>query len=176
MVEVKLDTPSFDDTGFEDLDAALALLGPEISLEFTFDDEASLFDFGTYGSYEVSGLSSSLGTGWTAPPNIYVNHDGTLQRYLYFRTVGSTSDTGYSLAFDFERSLMFALGHTPETDPFYINLCIEFAIDPCTKQISEYEDVEYLITLREASVPEPSTLAIFALGMIGLASRRFKKQ
>jgi hypothetical protein len=27
-----------------------------------------------------------------------------------------------------------------------------------------------------SSVPEPSTLAIFALGMIGLASRRFKKQ
>ncbi|WP_223271738.1 PEP-CTERM sorting domain-containing protein [Colwellia hornerae] len=27
-----------------------------------------------------------------------------------------------------------------------------------------------------AQVPEPSTLAIFALGMIGLASRRFKKQ
>jgi len=27
-----------------------------------------------------------------------------------------------------------------------------------------------------ASVPEPSTLAIFTLGMIGLASRRFKKQ
>jgi hypothetical protein len=27
-----------------------------------------------------------------------------------------------------------------------------------------------------ATVPEPSTLAIFALGMIGLASRRFKKQ
>ena len=26
------------------------------------------------------------------------------------------------------------------------------------------------------AVPEPSTLAIFALGMIGLASRRFKKQ
>jgi len=29
---------------------------------------------------------------------------------------------------------------------------------------------------RSAQVPEPSTLAIFALGMIGLASRRFKKQ
>jgi hypothetical protein len=28
----------------------------------------------------------------------------------------------------------------------------------------------------EAEVPEPSTLTIFALGMIGLASRRFKKQ
>jgi hypothetical protein len=30
--------------------------------------------------------------------------------------------------------------------------------------------------LPNVSVPEPSTLAIFALGMIGLASRRFKKQ
>ena len=29
---------------------------------------------------------------------------------------------------------------------------------------------------RATEVPEPSTLAIFALGMIGLASRRFKKQ
>ena len=27
-----------------------------------------------------------------------------------------------------------------------------------------------------STVPEPSTLAIFALGLIGLASRRFKKQ
>jgi hypothetical protein len=27
-----------------------------------------------------------------------------------------------------------------------------------------------------SEVPEPSTLAIFALGIIGLASRRFKKQ
>lgn len=32
------------------------------------------------------------------------------------------------------------------------------------------------ITTTTTDVPEPSTLAIFALGMIGLASRRFKKQ
>lgn len=31
-------------------------------------------------------------------------------------------------------------------------------------------------TLESVSVPEPSTLAIFALGLMGLASRRFKKQ
>jgi hypothetical protein len=30
--------------------------------------------------------------------------------------------------------------------------------------------------VRRADIPEPSTLAIFAFGMIGLASRRFKKQ
>jgi hypothetical protein len=32
------------------------------------------------------------------------------------------------------------------------------------------------VYVRSTSVPEPSTLAIFALGMIGLATRRFKKQ
>jgi hypothetical protein len=32
------------------------------------------------------------------------------------------------------------------------------------------------VSLTTESVPEPSTLAIFALGMMGLASRRFKKQ
>jgi hypothetical protein len=30
--------------------------------------------------------------------------------------------------------------------------------------------------IQQASVPEPSTLAIFALSIVGLASRRFKKQ
>jgi len=32
------------------------------------------------------------------------------------------------------------------------------------------------LNVQSQTVPEPSTLAIFALGMIGLASRRFKKQ
>ncbi len=32
------------------------------------------------------------------------------------------------------------------------------------------------LTISSTSVPEPTTLAIFALGMFGLASRRFKKQ
>jgi hypothetical protein len=32
------------------------------------------------------------------------------------------------------------------------------------------------VTVDATDVPEPSTLAIFALGMVGLASRRFKKQ
>ena len=41
-----------------------------------------------------------------------------------------------------------------------------------------YTDMSLAIdnsTLTTSEVPEPSTLAIFALGMIGLASRRFKK-
>jgi hypothetical protein len=39
----------------------------------------------------------------------------------------------------------------------------------------QYATTHDTITI-QVSVPEPSTLAIFALGMIGLASRRFKKQ
>jgi len=39
----------------------------------------------------------------------------------------------------------------------------------------EYQ-YETLATTTQTNVPEPSTLAIFALGMMGLASRRFKKQ
>ena len=38
------------------------------------------------------------------------------------------------------------------------------------------ERVGTYLTRTVVHVPEPSTLAIFALGMIGLASRRFKKQ
>ena len=36
--------------------------------------------------------------------------------------------------------------------------------------------IGFMLYREHAEVPEPSTLAIFALGMIGLASRRFKKQ
>jgi len=38
------------------------------------------------------------------------------------------------------------------------------------------ESLRMSIMLSRVAVPEPSTLAIFALGMFGLASRRFKKQ
>jgi len=40
----------------------------------------------------------------------------------------------------------------------------------------QLDNVSMATTSAPAQVPEPSTLAIFALGMIGLASRRFKKQ
>jgi hypothetical protein len=44
--------------------------------------------------------------------------------------------------------------------------------DPTTLDTISFESV----TAISNDIPEPSTLAIFALGMIGLASRRFKKQ
>ncbi len=42
---------------------------------------------------------------------------------------------------------------------------------------TSFNRVAGLVLIKDdVTVPEPSTLAIFALGMIGLASRRFKKQ
>jgi len=38
------------------------------------------------------------------------------------------------------------------------------------------DTVGHALVRSQTAIPEPSTIAIFALGMIGLASRRFKKQ
>jgi hypothetical protein len=40
----------------------------------------------------------------------------------------------------------------------------------------EWWAVDNVVINDNVSVPEPTTLAIFALGIMGLASRRFKKQ
>jgi len=63
---------------------------------------------------------------------------------------------------------------------------IRFDFNTDRNQIAFYDDYTEGGTLKRecllncslvvSTVPEPSTLAIFALGMIGLASRRFKKQ
>ena len=42
--------------------------------------------------------------------------------------------------------------------------------------LTEDDRLGFVLYNDAVNVPEPSTLAIFALGMIGLASRRFKKQ
>lgn len=47
------------------------------------------------------------------------------------------------------------------------------AFTPTSNDAVLFDNLSYVPSTQ---VPEPSTLAIFALGMIGLASRRFKKQ
>jgi hypothetical protein len=50
-------------------------------------------------------------------------------------------------------------------------------IDLWSRSISDKEIIEiYTVSASATSVPKLSTLAIFSLGMIGLATRRFKKQ
>ncbi|WP_025566108.1 PEP-CTERM sorting domain-containing protein [Psychromonas sp. SP041] len=42
--------------------------------------------------------------------------------------------------------------------------------------VALYRNAETIASANTVTVPAPSTFAIFALGMIGLASRRFKKK
>jgi hypothetical protein len=51
---------------------------------------------------------------------------------------------------------------------------VSFGNDGIGSSNSPYVKATY--TYNSVAVPEPSTLAIFALGLMGLASRRFKKQ
>jgi len=50
----------------------------------------------------------------------------------------------------------------------FLNPSLSLSTNCCDARIQLFGDV--------AEVPEPTTLAIFAIGLIGLASRRFKKQ
>jgi hypothetical protein len=61
---------------------------------------------------------------------------------------------------------------------FYIGgySTVRFGIDHFQRRSVDVGHVAYGSAIVKADVPEPSTFAIFALGMIGLASRRFKKQ
>lgn len=51
-----------------------------------------------------------------------------------------------------------------------------FALVASDSQGAEVARTAIRVVVESVQVPEPSTLAIFALGMIGLAARRFKKQ
>jgi len=46
--------------------------------------------------------------------------------------------------------------------------------DVIVKRVAAYHNGAWVV--QSASIPEPSTLAIFGLGLMGLALRRFKKQ
>ncbi|MDO6447576.1 PEP-CTERM sorting domain-containing protein, partial [Colwellia sp. 1_MG-2023] len=51
-----------------------------------------------------------------------------------------------------------------------------FTVADITDMTYNQYNYAWVTVTKSTDVPEPSTLAIFALGMIGLASRRFKKQ
>ena len=68
-----------------------------------------------------------------------------------------TNMTGVQTGFD-DHSVHFALPETSVDSSMFLHIDL----------LTNHSDV--------SDVPEPSTLAIFALGMIGLASSRFKKQ
>jgi hypothetical protein len=82
---------------------------------------------------------------------------------------GSSTEQKYNLDFNFAELNSTSTDWTLRMD-VYDPICNGCGVI----RLTEFNDVTFKSS-HVNSVPEPTTLAIFALGMIGLASRRFKK-
>jgi len=119
---------------------------------------------GVYSSYralnDAAGMSSfdaafdamstnvnNVAIGWFADTTGGLSYAQYIDRHLVSNQLTNTDDAAYMTG-----------RNTPYSE-------YQFSTDP-----------QYSTMLVRSSVPESSTLAIFALGMIGLASRRFKKK
>jgi hypothetical protein len=95
-----------------------------------------------------------------------------------YNTAGVTSVVGPtgSAEFDYIMNFSFTISDT-DWNTQYANdsqLQVQWTNSPTVGSAGGYY-VDFSLTGNPSVVPEPSTLAIFALGILGLASRRFKK-
>lgn len=110
-------------------------------------------------------FSFDWGEGGDTWRNVYIkadifNNDGTLLATSGQKTAGSNTNQLFNEAFSF----------TPTTN----SIDIKF-IENSRSRVFVWLDAVTLTTPSVTSVPEPSALAIFALCIMGLATRRFKK-
>ncbi len=145
-------------------------------------------NFSLTDTYEVSqGWHIASFAEYTALRNAYTGPYTGFNHYNMNGWAGYTTASGTPQSYYFALSDMF----TPDNPPMAIHAGHLSRYTYTTRDDRLGSDLttngEYfagLIVIKDGSrdwgeaseVPEPSTLAIFALGMIGLASRRFKKQ
>ncbi len=108
-----------------------------------------------YQSTLASGIFGSSGNGEVVPFDITLNNLVTSNKNIEFRFYVTASNLGERAGF--ANHLWGAQNHIHEG-------ILQYGYN----ELSVYGSV--------TDVPEPSTIAIFALGLMGLASRRFKKQ
>ena len=102
------------------------------------------------------------------------NDDGV---FLYIDGELIISDSGIHPEQKFEGSKLLGIGNHTIDLYFYENggeASLEFTVADSSKNFMHFNDSQGAVTL--VSVPEPSTLAIFSLCLIGLVSRRFNKK
>ncbi|WP_157828034.1 PEP-CTERM sorting domain-containing protein [Paraglaciecola sp. MB-3u-78] len=115
--------------------------------------------------------------------------DSTMDKFLeLFGITFINSGFGYGVGVDGSVQSIALYGSDFDNDGFYNTAWIRSdqtwsgtSSDDAAMLYKDYLIFPYprgiaLVRVRVANVPEPAPLAIFALGMIGLASRRFKKQ
>tara|TARA_R110001599_G_scaffold210060_1_gene407314 strand:- start:300 stop:962 length:663 start_codon:yes stop_codon:yes gene_type:complete len=141
------------------------------SLDLGLLDTTLSFDFMTSGTPEISGvqISDVSHHDITGAFNLIGTQNWGLKNFSY-------SDIGQWVTFEINLSDYFS--NDTSTKAFstlmFINDCDNCSnsnIDVSFRNMSITQSSDQLA----AQVPEPTTLAIFALGVIGLASRRFKK-
>lgn len=162
---------------------------------FTLTESYDIDLISIWGGYWSSGVQPS-----SFDFRMQIRTDTSFESIIYDLTLIATTvhDTGYDhgnvpgadiLKFDFD-----VTGITLEAGSYYIGISSQNnpgtnffwqRFSAGTNNIPHMSfgtiydtsgDLTLAINGSTISVPEPSTLAIFALGMIGLASRRFKKQ
>jgi hypothetical protein len=138
----------------------------ENSLDLDLIDTTLSFDFKTSGTPEIGGIQISIGTNAAYSPgafNLIGTQNWGLDNFSYDNT-----DIGSWVHFDI--NLSDALNGN-FSNIMFINDC-----DNCSNSNVNVSFRNMTLTQVQVPVPEPSILAIFALGLMGLASRRFKKQ
>jgi len=85
---------------------------------------------------------------------------------INFSRVDDAALVGIQTKYSWEPSSHFNYGHLSTVEGF----------EGATPNNSNTLSAHFRIKTESASVPEPSTFVIFALGIMGLASRKFKKQ
>lgn len=128
-------------------------------------------------SPNYEGYSSSDWDGLAIEDSVYNEHYEELEDWqsLFGSWFFNDNNFSYGRYFNEDKTLVYTLGARNST--IDVNSYIAGIEDPASLQdIYSASEVYALFLVKSSSVPEPSTLAIFALGIMGLASRRFKKQ
>ncbi len=141
------------------LDLADAIGQNSLNIDDNSSEFVLSFDFMTLGTQEIGGiqLSNSTQADISAAFNLVGTQSWAIEAVSY-ENLGSWSH--FDITLDDYLSGSF-------NKLMFINDCDK---DACTPANVSFKNMTI------SKVPEPSTLAIFALGMIGFASRRFKKQ
>lgn len=154
-----------------------------------------------WSSYFLSSWSTATSEVWHKPEGLvdasYQNFLNQSYGYEYFFTYTLTTEEGEILfnkiwdgIFIFDNGVddassasyfTYAAGVTgwdailKYSPQAYSSIGVRLKSQEVSNNLNQSRYVNHLL-VKNVKVPEPSTLAIFALGMIGLASRRFKKQ
>lgn len=130
-----------------------------------FDQIFKTFDAGdTHGSIRTGSASSETGS----------NSNHTAERNMLNQLLGTAYKPGFNYGL-FKDGDFTRLGGSYQNSPIWVTF--KNNSDYTANDDNDFGGVKYSVMMvRSTEVPEPSTLAILALGMIGLASRRFKKE